>query len=232
MKKICAVVIAVVVMQMLSVFAFASGAFVSSPSATDAPGFTQLTPGDDGCAVIVDICAYGDRSELEDKLLEAMMTDAYEKIAESDDLGALGKEVEKLAGRLNVDTDVLAASELFALYYTDCDDHNTHSRVKVAVEPTLLENFAGLLKYNGAGWELVDCEVDDEVLVFDFDGDAVYTVILHDGTASSENPLANVILIIAGIFVLLIIFLLIIFFIKRKKDEEEEEEETAEDTAV
>ena len=230
MKKICAVIIAVVMMQLLAVLAFANGAFVSSPSATDAPGFTQLSPGSDDCAVTVDICAYGDRSELENKMLAAMMTDAYEKIADSEDLGALGEEIKKLADRLNVNSDVLVASELFALYSTDCDGHGSHGNVKIALEPTLLDNFAGLLKYNGVEWELVECEIDGEVLLFDFNEDAVYTVLLHDGTASEENALATVILVIAGLFVILIIFLLIIFFIKKKKDDEDDE--VSEDSEV
>ena len=229
MKKICAVIIAVVMMQILAVLAFANGSFVSSPSANEAPGFTQITPGDDGCTVTVNICAYGDRGELEDKMLAALMADAYEKISGSGDLGILGEEVEKLADRLGLESEALVASDLFAIYYEDGEEHGSHGSVKVAIEPTFLENFAGLLRYNGATWELVDCKIDGDVLVFDFEDDAVYTVLLHDGTASEGNALAVVISIIAGIFVLFIIFLLILFFIKRKKDEEEEE---AEDTAV
>ena len=230
MKKICAVVIAIIMMQILSVLAFANGSFVASPSASDAPGFTQITPGGDGCSVTVNICGYGDRGELDDKMLAALMTDAYEKISSSDDLGSLGAEVEKLADSLRVESEVLVASELFALYHDGCDGHDTHSSVKVALEPTLLENFAGLLRYNGVEWELVECELDGDVLVFDFEEDAVYTILLHDGTATEGNALASIIFIISGIFVILIIFLLIIFFIKRKKDEEEEE--AAEDTAI
>ncbi|MBR2965733.1 MAG: hypothetical protein IKC34_04200 [Clostridia bacterium] len=229
MKKICAVIIAVVMMQLLALSAFAGGAFVSSPSASDAPGFTQLPSESEDCTVKVTICAYGDRADLENKLLAAMMTDAYEKIADSEDLSALGEDVEKLASKLNVNSEILVASELFALYSTDCDGHAAHGDVRIAIEPTLLDNFAGLLKYNGVGWELVECEIDGEVLLFAFDEEAVYTVLLHDGTASEENALATVVSVIAGLFVIVIIILLIVFFIKKKKDGEDE---VSEDSAL
>ena len=223
MKKISAVVIAVIVMQLLSVFAFADSSFVSSPSGVSAPVLTQISKETESCTAEVKVYAYGERSKIEDKVFAAMMTDAYEKIAGSEDLADLGEDVAKLADKINVESEVLVASELFALIAESCDGHEPHGSIKVAVEPTIVENFAGLLKYNGVEWEIVECKKDNGALVFDFEEDAVYSILLHDGTASSTSSLAVTISIISGGVVALVVVLLVVFFIKKKKDETEAE---------
>lgn len=225
MKKVCAVAIAVVVIQLLSVFAFANSSFVSSPSGVSAPKVTQISKETESCTAVFKVCAYGERSELEDKLFAAMMTDAYEKIANSEDLGELGEDVEKLAASLNIDSDVFVASELFALFVNGCDVHGEHGAVKLAVEPTVVENFAGLIKYNGVEWEVVECKLDKGAIVFDFEEDAAYSILLHDGTATSGNALVTTISLIAGAVVVVVIALLIVC-IKKKFGKDTTEDAT------
>ena len=188
MKKICAIVLAVLLMQLVSIFALAAGSsFVSSPALSPAPELVEQIKDSEGCTAEMKVYGYGERNKL-DKLFAAIMADAYDRVADAEDLGEIDADVKALAEAYGVESSVFVASELFAVVSEGCDAHEPHS-VTVRIKPTVIENFAGLLRYNGTDWEVVETELDDGVLKFSVDEDAAYTIILHDGTGKAPSNL-------------------------------------------
>ena len=183
MKKICALIAAVLALQLVSVFALAGGGFTSSPSLEKAPTLIESENRDESCSAVVSVHSYGERDKL-DNLFAAIMKDAYDRVVGSEDLGSISPDVKALAEAYGVESKALVASELFAVvicgceYYEEHEEHNFY----IGIQPTVVENFAGLLSYNGVEWKLVETELKDGVLKFELDEDAAYTILLHDGT--------------------------------------------------
>lgn len=212
MKKICALIVAVLLLQLTAVFAFAGGGFTSSPSLVKAPVLVDSENRGDSCSASVSVYSYGERDKL-DRLFAAIMKDAYSAVVGNENLGDVSPEVESLAEHYGVESEVLVASELFAVVISDCDEHLTHN-FYVEVEPTVTENFAGLLSYNGVEWELVETELKDGVLKFAVEEDAAYTILLHDGTGRARINFPWWILIVVA-FVLVATY--VYYLIKKKK---------------
>jgi hypothetical protein len=173
-------------MQLISVFALAQGSsFVSSPALSPAPELVEEIKASDECTAEMKVYGYGERNKL-DKLFAAMMADAYDRVSGADDLGEIDEDVKALAEAYGVESGVLVASELFAVVSEGCDGHDPHT-VTVRIKPTVVENFAGLLRYNGKDWEIVETKLEDGVITFEAAEDAAYTVLLHDGTGKVSS---------------------------------------------
>ena len=217
MKKIITCLFVVLMMTSMLVTAFAAnGAFVSSPSVIKAPELISYENSDDACTATLIICAYADRDQLSaDK--KAALEAAYNAIVGTADLADLAEEIGKLAKKLNIDSGVLAVSDLFDISYSDCEAHEEHGTFTVTLKPHMLDNFAGLLHYKNSEWVLVEhAEVSEDGVHLTFEEDELspFAIVVHDGTANPCNfPWWLLILII------IVICGLITYIVYRKKNE-------------
>ena len=216
MKKICALIVALLLLQLVSVFALAGGGFTSSPSLEKAPVLVESENIGESCSASISAYSYGERNNF-DNLFAAIMMDAYDRVVGSEDLGSISPEVKALAEAYGVESNVLVASELFAVVINECEEHSDHSFC-VSVEPTVVENFAGLLSYNGVEWKLVETELKNGVLEFVVDEDAAYTILLHDGTGRAPFQFTGI-TIIAAVVVAAAGVVLVYYRSKKGKNE-------------
>lgn len=156
MKKVLALVIAVVMVMVLSVTAVAApGNFVSSPSGNSAPELESATNESEDCTADVIITSYADRDKLSAAAKKAL-EDAYNQIVNSDDLSDLCAALKNAAKAAGVDTADLAVSDLFDMHYIDCITHNDHGAFTITFKAGTLENFVGLMQYINGEWKLVE----------------------------------------------------------------------------
>ena len=196
MKKLLAILFTAA---LLLSFAFsasaANGSFVSSPSNNQAPVLVSGKHTDADCKAEIEITAYADRALLgaaEKANLEA----AYASIASAEDLGALSESIDKLADKLNVDSETLMVCDLFDVSY-DCDPHEQHDgEFKITIKPTVTENFAALIHYSGEKWEIVNSKLADGEISFSVEDLSPFAIVVHDGTASEDESYVWLIILI------------------------------------
>ena len=226
MKKIMILLMALVMTLCLATSAFAAGAFIESPSSVSAPVLVEYEAKDPSCGALLFLCSYANRAILADDELAALEA-AYASIAGASDLGTLGNDVSDLAKTLSITSSQLAVSDLFSLTMSGCENHAEHGAIAATIQPRVLDNFAGLMYFDGEKWHLVeDCQVsaDGTKLIFDATDMGPYAILAHDGTAVLPGSGFNVLWIVAiAVAVAAGGFFFIIFFKKKKKDEEEEE---------
>ena len=184
MKKILTFAVVALMLLLPAMTAFAaSGSFVSSPSGKLAPELVSAENSDESCTAVVKVCAYANRSELPADM-KATLEAAYASIVGATDLATLNGDIADLAEELSITSDKLAISDLFDVYYVNCDTHEHHKEFTIKLNFDNLQNFAGFLHYTEAGWELVECELNENgELTFTVDNLSPFAVIVHDGTA-------------------------------------------------
>ncbi|MBO5111531.1 MAG: hypothetical protein J6D21_12560 [Clostridia bacterium] len=186
MKKILTCVFAILMMAALTVTVFADpGSFVSSPSGISAPELVEYENSDKDCTAKIVICSYANRDSLSADR-KAALEAAYNSIVNADDLSGLTSEIEKLAKKLQIETGVLAVSDLFDISYADCEAHEEHGTFTITLKPHMLDNFAGLLHYKNSQWVLVEhAEVSEDGVHLTFEEDELspFAIVVHDGTA-------------------------------------------------
>lgn len=185
MKKILTVAFVVLILCATAITTFAaSGSFVSSPSGKLAPELIEASNASEKCEAEVKVCAYADRHTLGADAA-AKLEAAYSSIVSTSDLGTLTNDVKELAALYSISSDKLSVSDLFDVYYTDCDDHDDHGTFTIKLKFEVIQNFAGLLHYTANGWELVDCKLNADTgeLTFTVDSLSPFAVIVHDGSA-------------------------------------------------
>lgn len=186
MKKILAFSMVLLLALLMTVAVTADpGAFISSPSGNSAPTLIDFSNESDACTAEIKICAYSDRDTLDDAA-RAKLEEAYASIVGTTDLGSLNSALKDLAEKLQISSDQLAVSDLFDISYVDCDAHTDHGEFTITLKPTVLENYACLLHYNGSAWELVEySEVSEDGahLTFVTDDLSPFAIVVHDGTA-------------------------------------------------
>ena len=229
MKKLFAIaLVTLTILLMVVPVAAEPGSFVSSPSGKAAPELVEVTCASEDCTAMLSICAYSDRDTL-DAAAQAQLEAAYASITGTTDLGTLNEGIKALAEQIQITSDKLAVSDLFDISYTNCDSHDEHGEFTITLNPSMLENYACLLRYNGSSWELVEfSEVseDGEHLTFVTADLSPFAIVVHDGTAvipTDESGAGKVAVIVgasvggtaltgSGIFVLL-------YYLRRKKRE-------------
>lgn len=231
MKKILTVLMVCLMLVSLSVPALAApGAFVASPSNNAAPVLVETERTDKACTAYVSLYAYADRESLSDDLC-AQLEQAYASVAGCQDLGTLNSAIAALAETLSITSAQLAVSDLFVLTVTDCDAHEEHDAIMVTVKPHVLDNYAGVMYFDGSSWSLVErSEVSEDglQLTFEVKAPGSYAILVHDGSAVLPEPdeNGNILLIIAIVAAIAAAgFFIIILLFKKKKEEEEEETE-------
>lgn len=180
MKKILAIMFACALALSLGLTAFASGAFVASPSAQRAPELVAAKNASDACPAQIVITAYADRTSL-DEAGAAAMAAAYAEIAAAADLGTMTPALAALADELGIPSTDLSVSDLFDVSYTNCEPHDEHGAFTVTVKPVSAENACGVLHYVDGEWELLSCEVEDGEITFVADSLSPFAIVVHNG---------------------------------------------------
>lgn len=155
MKRTMAICMTVIMVVCMSLTAFATNGFVTSPSLNRAPTENSFTPKDPACTAKLVITAYGDRGTLPEDTKKGFEA-GYNDIVSSDSVASLNSDLAAVASQKGIDEKNLSASDLFNLGITNCDLHETHKGFDVVLNADTLKNFVGLLQRTNDGkWELV-----------------------------------------------------------------------------
>ena len=192
MKKVLALVLALVMLVASSVCAFAvSNNFVSSPTGQRVP--TLIVGGNtaEDCFAWLEITGWADRHTMNEETREKFEA-AYDEIIASDDLTELCEGLGTAADALGIPHNALGVSDLFDISWYGCDDHRNHNGVfEIQIQPELLEDFVALLHYHNGEWVLIsNAEVigDGDILSFSVSDLSPFAIIVNKGTNPVEPP--------------------------------------------
>lgn len=194
MKKVLAIILALVMMMTASISVFAvADNFYKSPSRQPGPSLVLGENTDEDCFAWLEITGFSDRHSIPDETRKAM-EDAYNQITSVGDLTLLCSELANVADSLNIPYNALAVSDLFDISWYGCDDHRTHGAFRVQIKPEYLENFVALLHYYNGEWVLVEgAEVvgNGDILSFTVDSLSPFAIIVDTGEEFEEPPYAG-----------------------------------------
>ena len=223
MKKLLAILLAMLVVASMSINVFAApGGFVKSPSKNMAPIFVDFSPKDEDCTSTLIITGYGDKNKLPQNMQD-LMNDAYQSIIGSGELTKLLTELEAYVQQHNIDGKNLAISDLFNMYTDGCDNHEGHKEFDVTLGADTLKNFVGLMfmDENGKWHWVADAKVvnDGKNLQFTGMGSGAYAIVVDttDGTSAGTGD-SSIIVICAAVMAVSAAALVFVL-IKGKKQE-------------
>lgn len=154
MKKFAAIFMTLVMVLLLGLTA--SAAFVSSPSNNLAPVIQDFEPETDDCDAELKVTPYSDRYSLTEEEYKTL-EEAYNRISGKKDDEKLSEALRELAEEKGVKVGDLSVSDLFNVGYDDCEAHEEdgHKGFKVTLKADTIDNFAGLLYFDGENWKNV-----------------------------------------------------------------------------
>lgn len=193
MKKIIAILVALVLVFSLSVTAFAAnGAFYESPS-NKGPQLVTGENKDDNCSGKVIVTNYSDRNNLSvnDK---SNIEEAYKQIAGTKDLTKLAEDLTNMAKDLGIDPSLLQVSDLFFVNYTGCTEHENHSAFDITLDADLLADFVSLICFHDGKWHVIkDAKVvnNGEHLVFAAENFSTYAIVVNSDIPKTGDAGVN-----------------------------------------
>lgn len=192
MKKVLISCLSLVMVAAMSLPSFAAlGGFVSSPGAKKGPELIDYENSNHECTAEIEVTPYTDRHTLPDEKRDEI-EDAYTMIVNSTDVTALNDDLADLAEDNGIDGKKLAVSDLFDVSYYSCDNHSEHGTFTITIKPETLENFVGLMYFDGEKWELVsDAKVEqldeNDVLTFTTDGFSPFAIVVNTDTTPVQT---------------------------------------------
>lgn len=192
MKKLLAILLAMVMLLNVSVIAFAvTDGFVSSPSTKPAPEIVSFDPAADDCTAKLVITPYSEKEELPE-VLETLLEKAKDTIANSKNLTELNDKLANVAKTKNIRGENLAVSDLFDIHVTGCDFHDGHVDFDIVLAADTLSHFVGLLHMSKEGvWELVeDAKVTNngEHLEFSVESFSPFAIVVDTTETGTTAP--------------------------------------------
>ena len=183
MKKLLAVIFAIVLASVMCVTAFAApNNFVSSPGADNNTTLEGSDNNTEGCEAKLVLTTFANRQQLDDSSLKNL-EDARDAIVDAEDLSDL---CDGLKDKTDKDLSVV---DLFDIDYSDCDSHGEHKGFTFRVKVSSLDKFVGVMNYNGGDWELVDASVNENgELVIDTDKTGAFAVVLESEQEDTSHP--------------------------------------------
>ncbi len=192
MKKVLAIILALVMVVATGVFAFAaSNNFVKSPTGQRAP--TLIVGGNtaEDCFAWLEITSWADRHTIDDET-RAKFEEAYNQIIAASDLTELCGDLGTVAAALGIPSEALAVSDLFDITWYGCDDHRNHNGVfEIQIQPEYLDNFVALLHYHNGEWVVIsDAAVigDGDILSFTVGDLSPFAIIVNSGDNPVDPP--------------------------------------------
>ena len=189
MKKVLAVLVALMMVFSFTVSTMAAE-FVQSPSNNMAPELMEGECGISGCEGGFIIVPYGERATLSDEDCGAF-EGAYSSISNADDLTDLNDQLEKLVNDHGINSEDLSVSDLF---FVDTDEH-THDgngNYSIKLKAETLDNFVGLLRFDGEKWHWVDgAAVDGGMLMFNTKEAGSFAIVVDKGADKKPSEDKN-----------------------------------------
>jgi len=223
MKKVFAIVLAMVLMLSVSVSVCAApGWFVKSPSINKAPTLISVVKGNEDCTAELIITPYSERYQLPAEL-KTLIEKAYDEIVSAEDLTALHADLAALAAAMEIDGTDLQVSDLFDIRYEGCEDHDATHTFTVVLGADTLHRFVGLLHMNLNGeWELIEgAKVinNGEALEFSISTMSPFAIVVDSSTAEGDSPVTGSITDIAiyGALMLVSALAIVVLVVKSKK---------------
>lgn len=155
MKKLFAVLLAVVMVCSLSVTAFGAGAFIKSATFFEVPIIIDVENESHECPAELVITPYSKRDTLSTEKKDALVS-AYDQISGTNDVTTFNAEFKAVTKKLGLVPSQLVVSDLFDISYYGCDIHTEHGGFTITLEPETLKGFVGLLHLNNGEWEYID----------------------------------------------------------------------------
>ncbi len=190
MKKVFVICLALVMVLSLSINVLAAPNFVESPSGNRAPIIVDCENEDEDCTASIIVTPFGDRDSLSDEDRQELQ-EAYDQIVNSDKLTDMFSGIEDMLTPGMLETD-LSISDLFHIYYDDCDSHSTHGRFDITLSTDTLQGFVGLIQFVDGEWQIVtDAKVEGNHLSFTSDKLSTYAIVVDRTKAESTSPVTG-----------------------------------------
>lgn len=191
MKKVLALCLTLLMVITLTLPAMAAqGAFVSSPSATDAPTLDSATADSEDCEAEVTITSFADRANL-DEASRQELEEAYNQIVNSDAQTAFLTTLTELATALNMQVSGLSISHLFDIDTTNCATHDGHGGFTITLKIDNAENLLGVLHMgHSTKWEVCDSVVVDKeagTVTFHATDFSPFALVVDNGTTDGPQ---------------------------------------------
>ena len=177
MKKIFAILLAVILVCSLSATAFADN-FVNSAANAGAPEVETVVDKDGkDVASVIGVTPITEKEELAEEE-QKVLDEAFESLKEAENLAEVNDSLKEAAG----DKDI-AVSDLF----------NISAKEEVSFPLTLtlknenLDNFVALLQYVDGEWNWVDAEVKDNQITFTVDQLGTFAIVVAAEPATSAQ---------------------------------------------
>lgn len=224
MKKVLAVVFAVIMVASAGVIAFAQGGFVSSPSVNPAPVIVEVVYDEESCEPRIVVTPYSERETLDEER-EEDINEAYDEIAANEDLTNLCEALEIVAAEKGIPVENLAVSDLFDVtaYHTR-DDHEYCGSIRVTLASETIKNFVALLHRDKQGnWEVVPdviVHADENAIEFSARDFSPFAVVVDTSEGGLPNTGEALLIPAIAMFVSAISLVVILFNIKKNKQQE------------
>lgn len=222
MKKFLAVCLALVMVISAGVLAFAQGGFVSSPSGNEAPEVEDVSYEDGSCEPEIVVTPYSDREELSEEKEEAL-NEAYDDIAENEDVTAMCPALSGVATAKGVNPADLAVSDLFDVSAYHKLPHDYCGSITVRLSSETIKNFVALLHRQSDGtWEVIPdviVDLDENSITFEARDFSPFAVVV-DTSADSLPNTGEMVYIPAIAMVVSAISLAVVLFSLKKKQQE------------
>lgn len=222
MKKILAVILAVIMVVSAGVLAFAQGGFVSSPSGNEAPEITDVQYGEDSCNPRIVATPYNEREELDEARKNAIIA-AYNDIAENKDLSKMCAALLGVATSKGLSVLQLAVSDLFDITAYHNGDHDYCGIITITLSSETLRNFVALLHRGADGtWEVVpDVTVDyaSNTISFQARDFSPFAVVVDTEAENVPDTGSEIIIPAVVMFLSGISLAVVLFSLKKKKAE-------------
>ncbi|MBQ4569521.1 MAG: hypothetical protein IJA62_05665 [Ruminococcus sp.] len=190
MKKVFAICLALMMVLSLSVNVMAAPNFVESPTGNRAPIIVDCENEDEDCTASIVVTPFGDRDTLSDEHKQELQ-DAYDQIVNSDKLTDMFSGIEDLLLPGMLETD-LSISDLFHIYYDNCENHPTHGKFDITLSTDTLQGFVGLIQFVDGEWQIVtDAKVEGNHLSFTSDKLSAYAIVVDRTKAESTSPVTG-----------------------------------------
>lgn len=222
MKKILAIVLAVILVVSAGALAFAQGGFVSSPSGNSAPTIIDIIYEEDSCMPRVVITPYSEREDLEEDA-ESDMDEAYKEIYSNEDLTKIFPGLKEVSVKLGKNAAYFAVSDLFDISVHHNLPHNFCGVITIKLRAETLKNFVALMHRDKNGnWEMIQDAVvnyEDSTLSFTARDFSPFAIVV-DTSAQPLPDTGGEIIIPAIVMAVSAVSLAgVLFSLKKKKNE-------------
>ncbi len=191
-SKIVALILAIIMILPVSALA-ANDNFVSSPSKNQAPVVEEVKSDKEDFAGDIVITAFAEKEELGEEE-KKVLTEAYDKIVEVEDITTLAENLSQKVEDLGVNKEDVAVSDIFDIKVVDNNNNiiADHGKLTITLTAEALENFVALLHYKNNVWNVVEsAEIKDGKLEFSVDDLSPFAIVVEakdeETTETTEN---------------------------------------------